>query len=135
MTLDELKKLAEAATPGPWFCGHWTDRCRAKHEHHGPRAGCIYEPTRHEDNEPAHDIGAGDGSLVAGNYDYEEGGIIEPKDTAFIVATNPATVLKLLEIIAALKEGLRDPFDDHTQIDALRRASKIERSLGELATK
>jgi hypothetical protein len=57
--LAEIKARAEAASPGPW----------------NAYAG-----------EPDHVIQDVNCVVVAGNYDYEDGGIIAPEDTAFIIA-------------------------------------------------
>lgn len=106
MTADDLRAMSAAATPGPWeagdiwswagcgFNGNGPDECvlcahmgepvwagkaningkrMHAHKHRNPRPYAI-----------DHRISGPDGE-VAGNYDYEEGGIINPVDLALIV--------------------------------------------------
>ena len=54
----------------------------------------------------SHSIYAGE-KVVAGNYDYEDGGIIERRDRDYIAAANPAVVLALLDAAAFLDEVRR----------------------------
>lgn len=104
MSIETIKARADAATPGPWEPGDWTGRC---HDHaigKHPRVGCriVYEPW---DYEPTHLIRGGvPGVLVAGNYDYEVGGILAAEDTVFIAHARqdiPA-LLRVAEAVAMM---------------------------------
>lgn len=102
----ELRKLAEAATPGVWTCdqpssydlAYPADECRCRwddsgeYEYVGELEGGGHVHLYHE----IHRIGAGD-EYVAGNYDYEDGGIVARADRDYIIAAQPATVLALLD--------------------------------------
>lgn len=102
---DDLRALSAAATPGPWeagdvyqmagcgFVGRGDDECvlcewgepvwRGTTDINGKRMHAH----RHRDPTPYaidHRISSAAG-LVAGNYDYEEGGIMDPADLALIV--------------------------------------------------
>ena len=108
----ELRRLAEAATPGPW-----TFEAPERLEVHIKREDCLcsgvsdeYEfvsesADRHVHlRREIHIIYAGE-KVVAGNYDYEEGGIIERRDRDYIAAANPATVLGLLDSLAHITKA------------------------------
>ena len=107
-----LRRLAENATPGPWtfeapqrfevpiereFC-----RCSGV----GDEYEFVSETADghvhlwHE----SHIIYAGE-NVVAGNYDCEDGGILERRDRDYIAAANPATVLGLLDRLAHMTEA------------------------------
>lgn len=92
----ELKRLAEAATKGPWFVGHWYGRCLVDHKHGGPncrytfdRPAEIWQPegTGISSREPGRVV-------VRNGYDGAE---IDETDARFIAAANPAAVLDLLK--------------------------------------
>jgi hypothetical protein len=72
-TLTELRKLAEAATPGPWREGT------------PPPNGTTT-------------VGTVQGLMTAHCFNG--------RDSAFISAANPATILALLDLIAQCKEAL-----------------------------
>lgn len=77
--LDAIKQRAEAATPGPWR-----------------------KPDEYDDG---HDIHCGpvDGPIkIAGNYDYEEGGILETADRDFISSART----DVPRLVAALEHAL-----------------------------
>ena len=94
MTLTELRKLAEAATPGPWVCDWkmsdpidedeipdvsvWQEECF--------KTGKFL--MNNAESCPAFDL-----SVANGN---------------FIAAANPATIIHLLDLIAQCKGALRD---------------------------
>ena len=106
MTGDELRALSAAATPGPWedgdvwnwagcgFNGNGPDECvlcvrmgepvwTGKSDINGKRM----QAHKHRNPNPygaGHRI-SGPNGTVAGNYDYEEGGIIDPADLDLIV--------------------------------------------------
>lgn len=88
MNLDELKRLAEAATPGPWKVG--TD---------GWPIGSFSTGNSNENGEDYHvstyglrcdELGSGDAKT----------------DATFIAAANPATILDLVEKLKACEEAL-----------------------------
>ena len=108
----ELRRLAEAATPGPW-----TFEAPERVEVHIERELCrcsgagdeyefVSEGAGHHVHlwRESHIIHAGE-KVVAGNYDYEDGGIIERRDRDYIAAANPATVLGLLDRLAHMTEA------------------------------
>ena len=116
--LDELEKLAKAATPGPWTIEKEYHRCYLTDE-----AECNYRESpltertvyrksegdledafshEHESYE-AHRISPD----VAGNFDYEEGGIIQTADAEFIAAANPQAVLELIELVRKAERAHR----------------------------
>ena len=86
--MTDLRALLAARTaPGTWARGYWHGQCH-QHEvgkHPGPPK-CKYDYTFEADYETDHRIVAGDHSTVAGNYDYEEGGIVLERDARAIVA-------------------------------------------------
>lgn len=133
--LAEIRDRADAATRGPWEPGMvwlvagliWDDDHRradpdkATHCgycHHGEPVwsgqrninGTVMNAHRHRASEPygiEHLISAADGDLVAGNYDYEDGGIIAPADTAFVAAARQ-DVPDLLTEVERLRGELAD---------------------------
>ena len=106
--LDELQKLAEAATPGEWTIEKDYHRCYllvdedCEHKKSSLTERTVYRKSEgdiedavlhvHESYE-AHRISPD----VAGNFDYEEGGIIKTADAEFIAAANPQVILELIE--------------------------------------
>lgn len=106
----ELVRLAEAATPGPWYRGHNENGCAQGEMSVWPDAKMI-------------------GAIIAqcGHQAPWAGWFEQPaKDAAFIAAANPATVLALLSEIAALR-GERDGLKN--------RVSCLERLGGEQSTR
>ena len=110
--LAELRRLAEAATPGPW-----TFEAPKRFEVHIERELCRCSGVGDEYEfvsetadghvhlwHESHIIYAGE-EVVAGNYDYEDGGIIERRDRDYIAAANPATVLGLLDRLTHMTEA------------------------------
>lgn len=125
--LAEIEAAEQAATPGPWEPGHvWltaglifdADRNRVED---GTATHCAYchlgppewsgrmainsskkmPAHRHrspEPYEPDHLISGAGGAFIAGNYDYEAGGILRPEDTAFVVAARSAVPALLAEV-------------------------------------
>ena len=105
MNLDKLKELAQAATPGPWRIGSPNARCKIRHSHGTSACRYTFEGWWDDGHEVSRacDFGPEDEpskqeTLVAGTWDYEEGGIRRAEDAAFIAAANPATVLVLIEV-------------------------------------
>ena len=80
MNTEELKKLAEDATPGPWS---------------------------HEEIEPTDPEWGACEVFTSGSDDFIATHVTSVKNAAFISAANPAAILKLLAINAELLEGLR----------------------------
>lgn len=80
MDLGKLRDLAQAATPGPW-------------------TGDRYDGTVKYDI-----LGANGGTVIRGDNGNSEGGpygIYRDEDERFILAANPATILALLDALAA----------------------------------
>lgn len=95
----ELARLAEAATPGPWFASDWD-------VDDGENLWTI------EAREPEV-LSPGQSSIWPGGVRCKriaqtEEGENPTEDAAFIAATNPATVLSLLSEIAALRGDLTE---------------------------
>jgi hypothetical protein len=91
--LDRLAELSAAATPGPWRVGRPLFRCRLDHEH-GP-GGCRYSFAGWSDDPTAvsqdaghttYSVAGGGPPPVCGQWDYDEGGVFDPVDAAFIAA-------------------------------------------------
>ena len=110
--LDELERLAAAATPGPWLRGWWSaqaeEMCqceqkgpllgkRPQQQYHGAGPFHVHEsdffPDDHVISGPAPAC-----ESIAGNYDYESGGIVAEADAAYIAALDPATVSELIRL-------------------------------------
>lgn len=93
----ELKRLAEAATPGPWYVQYGDDEqfmCMT----------AVSTNNRRKQNEGQFD--SEDDGIVAVTY-HQTYPFVSPDDTsdgnsAYIAAANPATVLHLLSEIARL---------------------------------
>lgn len=117
----ELKRLAEAATPGPWFVGNWFGRCLIDHKHNVRDCRYTYDSAA-EDYRPE---GTGISSrtpgrgVVRSGYDGAE---IDESDARFIAAANPAAVLDLLAENERLKKAARNVLahihDRHAPIQA-----------------
>lgn len=86
--LDELERLAKAASPGPWFTSDW-------HEDDGPHETTI------EFREPEQ-LGPGQSSIwpdglrrrMVASTDEADGDTIA--NAKFIATANPATILRLI---------------------------------------
>ncbi|HVK13750.1 MAG TPA: hypothetical protein VM597_33715 [Gemmataceae bacterium] len=121
-TRAEIRAACAAATPGPWRVGEPGFRCDIP-EHqpagHGGKA-CRYTFAGWSEwryHAVARDPGYTPGStnadelpVVAGMWDYEEGGIQRPEDAAFIAGARqwvPA-LLDALERCEAERDRLRD---------------------------
>jgi hypothetical protein len=82
MNLDELKRIAEAATPGPWS---WQER------------GYIEN----------YDVLADDRFITCGDSREEcNGAIGKQDDAAFIATFNPSRIAKLLAVVKAARDLL-----------------------------
>lgn len=117
MDLEQIKKRAEAATPGPWdrawYMAQGDTSCpcgeRGKLLHSYPsgddrfRTYHIHEGSRFEDDHAITSLATFD--EVAGNFDYEEGGIIRREDAEFIAHARedvPALVAEVERLRALL---------------------------------
>ena len=117
---DKLRTLAEAATPGPWEC--LPDQ-EVRYLEDGDTCGLCedgLEPLNvdsengyslHAHWAPSHHVNS-DAGNITGNYDWEEGGILEHADSQFIAAANPAAVLDLLDRIKAVEALHRPRIED-----------------------
>lgn len=134
--LDLVETRTNAATPGPWKVADSTERvylepgkkCRLcvaerpllSETTQTERDGHAW--TIHTHQVEAHLIkSAADGDYVAGNYDYEEGGIVEGADTIFIAASRtdvPALVGALRAVLAEIAPHLEAPGPDSTSFTA-----------------
>lgn len=119
----ELARLAEAATPGPWFRGH--------NEHGSSQGEMSVWP----------DAGMVGGVIAKCGWQAPWDGWFEQpaKDAAFIAAANPATVLALIAEVAALRAKIdahrQTIADDTARMITLGqkadRATEAERKLAE----
>ncbi len=111
--LEAIKARADAATAGPWELvpevdyrypkkGRECDLCENGVEL--LRVRQVIDILVHDHCSPSHRITASSGR-VAGNYEYEDGGIIRHEDTVFI-ANARQDVPALLEYIAELEAKL-----------------------------
>ena len=78
--LEELRGLCEDAMPGPWGIQDFS------------RLDRTFDPYE------GYNICSRNGDTVAGNYDYEEGGILHKADAIFIAAARTAIPELLTEI-------------------------------------
>lgn len=103
LDLDPIRQRADAATEGPWEAGEVWATARVMDRFGADQcalcASCgspvwvgddlsgrrTHRHRRQEPWEPDHLISAANGENVAGNYDYEQGGIVNPADVEFIV--------------------------------------------------
>ena len=108
----ELRRLAENATPGPWTF-EASQRFEVPIERELCRCSGVgdeYEFVSETADghvhlwHESHIIYAGE-NVVAGNYDCEDGGILERRDRDYIAAASPATVLGLLDRLAHMTEA------------------------------
>lgn len=97
MELNELRKVAEAATPGPWQWGpersHWGD-C-------GPNLETVERGPLYEDGSQ------GAAAEVVGSWGHDANGIsVEDHDKAFIATFDPPTVLALITELETFRRRL-----------------------------
>ena len=125
MNVEQLRQLEQAATPGPWEHGDvwrlagvlYDDGTCVLCERMGAPVwkgmadinGERMMAHKHRDPEPwgiGHLLSAPDG-LVAGNYDYETGGVINPDDATLIAAARNAlpALLDIAEAAEAVETG------------------------------
>ena len=120
----ELRALAEAATPGVWFCDqpssydllYPADECSCRWDDSGEceYVGELADGGHVHLYHNIHQIRAG-GEYVAGNYDYADGGIVTRADRDYIIAAQPARVLALLDELDAHEQARRKAVDAHGQ--------------------
>ena len=113
--IESIKARADAATAGPWELVPEEDPCFLLKESvcESCVKGIKLITIEAQDNgsiihrhwEASHCITVQDGPLIAGNYDYEVGGILRHVDTVFI-ANVRQDVPALLEYIAELEAKL-----------------------------
>jgi hypothetical protein len=121
MTLDDLLALAEKATPGPWGLGWWTGQEPNNRYHNCDSMGALvgwltggadgksrYHVHERDLIEDEHAISrmVEPFTRIAGNYDYEVGGIVEPDDARYIAAVHPE-VVKALVAVAQAAQGVK----------------------------
>ena len=119
-TNEELKKLAEAATPGPWRTGSISRWCSLPHQHGGN--ACKYTNVSWNDD-PAffgrYVSVASDGAEIVGGDDY--GPKLSLSDAVYIAAANPARVLALLHDLATVTRERDEALADRDKWRSLER--------------
>lgn len=115
LDLDLIEARLDAATPGPWEHGDiWSwagvvapDECALCRSHGEPVwvgqadiNGKLMLAHKHRNPDPYQPdhLVSGPDRLVAGNYDYEEGGILRRADARFIVAARQDVPALLAEV-------------------------------------
>lgn len=123
--LAEIRKRAEAATKGPWRKGEPDFRCVLSHYPHG-KGECVYSLQGWTDYGSAihRDSGArtsndASGDMVAGAWNYEEGGVRMDADREFIAAAR-TDIPALLECVERMQGALSNLLRalDNSDIDA-----------------
>lgn len=87
--ITNLRKLASAATPGPWAAEH------TSYDLDSPQSG----PSK---------ISAGKEVVVEGYYPYENSGVNSPNDARFIAACDPQTILRLCDELEKAIEAIKE---------------------------
>ena len=93
---NELRAIAEAATPGPWFFGV------AYEAERGPKPFDYTGPGYYDNG----GIMGADGTTVVGCDEYDV--FKSPQDVAFIATFDPPTVLRLLADLEAAEARVGD---------------------------
>ena len=145
MSLKTIKERADAATPGPWVRGWWSgqlpgNKFHADCKERGPLLGTLpggYHVHPDDFYEDAHHLsmGAAPFTTVAGNYDYEAGGILSDPDAAFIAHARQ-DISALLRVAEAAADWLHEedsfsPYDDsdaHAAVRAIEVAKEALRA-------
>lgn len=96
--LDEIEKRANAATPGPWFNGHWSGRCFEKHVH--GKGECNYQYKKYENNQY---VSAPNNIELIGS---DDGGPILRKHNAKFIAESRTDIPKLTAALRVAIEAL-----------------------------
>lgn len=112
--LDELESKARAATPGPWEADlkGFESGVERKDTEAAPGEMVVYVPP---------------------NADCQckrcDAGCLEEKDAAFIAAANPATVLRMVELLREAERMWKDVRDNKTVqgLDVCAWLNKLER--------
>jgi hypothetical protein len=102
--LAEWERLCREATPEPWRVGKPLWRC-LQNPMPAREADRVYTRSGWSDchaavyrDDPAGDYRREDADLVAGMWDYEEGGILHPANSAFIAAARTALPALIAEV-------------------------------------
>lgn len=98
-TPKQLRQIAEAATPGPWWKGSWSGQCHMPHMH--GRGSCKYEYTRKDSDCVSTEM---ENQTLIGYNDY--GPVLAERDAQFIATFNPATVLGMLDRIDKFRTAI-----------------------------
>ncbi|MEZ2373093.1 hypothetical protein [Arthrobacter sp. RCC_34] len=125
LDLDRLEALADAATPGKWMaradeltwmlepddefgCGYCEDGAPLIIvKEFGSDSGRSF--TMHYHQGATHHVEVdGSDNPITGNYDYEEGGILETADAVFIAETGPDVVKELVRQLREARAGQAD---------------------------
>lgn len=107
MTTDELKKLAEAATPGPWHVVYYDAGDKPHRDHNGPCPGIF--ASEELDCAIIHWEGFKQEYWSSANGSQKQ----IQTNAELIAAANPAAILKLLAINAELVEALKEISADY----------------------
>lgn len=107
----EARKRCEVATAGPWARGGWGGQCHMpEHVAKGHPGGgkCKYD-TYFAESDDHHELVSRsvENSLVAGNYEYDAGGIVGEADSDFIAAAR-TDLPDALDEIERLRTGIRE---------------------------
>ena len=106
MTLDELAGLAEKATPGPWTSEHPSGTLGSIES----LDGWVIAQAQPVLNDKIHHAG-------------------RKANAAFIAAANPATILKLLAVVKALRDVVAQYNIDEGDFGAMERAHQVLKEL------
>jgi len=118
--LAEIKALNAARTPGKWIVGYYISKCVLDHSPHG-QGQCDPRVWTHVKNGPARhkicvEVPIGtphdEIEIVAGSYDVDCGGIVNPQDAEFIARMSTA-IPEMIDEIERLKERISDLEADH----------------------
>ena len=117
----ELRRLAQKATPGPWFAGAWSGQCHINHGgiHPGPPA-CRYDYLKTE----AYGFVSAEQPGVTIIAETTNGVSMAGRDKGFIAAANPAAVLALLDRIEALEKQVGEA--ERKGAEEMRKAAAFE---------
>ena len=119
--LHEIITATEKATPGTWvidepqecYLPMGRDECLCVDD--GPEADAhVFVAEKVIDGtlththlyQEIHEIYSADGVRVAGNYDYEEGGIVSKADRDYILLAQPSTVADMARELLDLRNRL-----------------------------
>jgi len=104
--LAEIKALNAARTPGKWIVGYLISKCILDHFPHG-QGQCDYRVVEHVKTGSARhqifvDVPIGtphaEVEIIAGSYDVDCGGVVNPQDAEFIARMSTAVPAMIAEI-------------------------------------